>query len=143
MIYLKILACKSQEFLGNRYLLCYFPLEYSIHICTRFCSQFYHSHHLWQHNCCWPDHSQNSCHKKFELFILLSVWLQAEFNKMIRKLNLILLLIVWWQSLSLHDVMKFSNLMVQKIRFMMVASGKYKQNVWNILDTLPQYWWAV
>ena len=69
--YLKILAYKSEEFLSNRHLLCYFPSERSIHICTRFCSQFYHSHHLWLHHCCWPDHSQNSCHKKLELFILL------------------------------------------------------------------------
>ena len=36
-MYLKTLACKSQEFLGNRHLLCHFPLGHSIHICTRFC----------------------------------------------------------------------------------------------------------
>ena len=38
---------------------------------------------------------------------------------MIRKLSLIFLLIVWWYSLYLHDVINFSNLTVQKIRFLM------------------------
>ena len=64
-------------------------------------------------------------------------------NQMIRKLNLILLLIVWWWSLSLHDVMKFSYLTVRKIWFIMAGSHTYRQNVWNILDTFPQHWWAV
>ena len=41
-----------------------------IHICTMFCCKFYHTHHLWLHHCCWPDHSQNSCHKQLELLIL-------------------------------------------------------------------------
>ena len=61
-------------------------------------------------------------------------------NQMIRKLNLILLLIVWW---SLYEVMQFSNLTVWKNRFIMAGSHKYRQNVWNILDTFPQYWWSV
>ena len=64
-MYLKILGSKYQAFLGNRYLLCQFPSEHSIHICTSFCSQFYHSHHLWL-----SDHSQNCCHKQLELLIL-------------------------------------------------------------------------
>ena len=80
-MYLKILACKSQEFLGNRHLLRQFPLEHSVHICNRFCSQFYHSQQLWLHHCCWPDHSQNSCHKKLEVFILLARECKAKFFK--------------------------------------------------------------
>ena len=123
-MYLRILACKYQEFLGNRHLLCLFQSKYSIYICTRFCCLFYHSYDLLLHLCCWLDHSQNSCHKQLELFILLvqeSMVTSQTFRsnsffrfltqcsvpdkgrdllkdilskKMIRKLNLILLLIV-------------------------------------------------
>ena len=67
--YLKILAYKSQEFIGNRHFLCLFPSEHSTHICTRFCYLFYH-HHLWLRYCCWQDHSWNSCHKQLEPLIL-------------------------------------------------------------------------
>ena len=125
-MYLKILTCKSQEFLGNRRLLQQYPSKYryNIHICTSFCCLFYHSHHLWLHHCCCPDHSQNSCHKQLELLILsvqesmvssqifrgqsfFQILTQhqtkAEIcwrtfilpNEKIRKLNLILLLTVW------------------------------------------------
>ena len=113
-MYLKILASKYQAFVGNRQLKCYFPSEHSI-------CQFYHSHHLWLHHCCWLDHSLNSWHKQLELLILLfeeygykqsfsksilisisdSVRDERDLledilaNKMIRKLNLILLLILW------------------------------------------------
>ena len=43
--------------------------------------QFYHSHHLWLHRCCWPGHSQNSCHKQLELLTLSlkSACLQIKF----------------------------------------------------------------
>ena len=34
--------------------------------------------------------------------------------------------------------MKFSNLTLQKIRFIMAGSRNYRQNVWNILETFPQ-----
>ena len=142
-------------------------MEHIIYICTRRCCQFYHSRHLWLHHCCWPDHLQISCHSNWNFWFCRckSVWLQAEFfyvshsfdfwlvpdegrdlldeilpNQMIRKLNLILLLKVWWESLSLHDVMKFFNLTVRKIWFIMAGSRKYRQNVWIILDTFPQYW---
>ena len=56
-------------------------------------------------------------------------------NQMIRKLNSTLLLIAW---LSLHDVMKFSNLTLRKIRLIMAGSRKHRQNIWNVLDTFPQ-----
>ena len=69
-MYLKILACKSQEFLGNRYLLCQFPSEYSIHNLPQVSLPILPIHHLWMHHCCWPDHSQNSCQKQLELLIL-------------------------------------------------------------------------
>ena len=60
-----------KNILTKKHLLSYFPLEPNIHICTRFSSQFYHSHHLWLHHCSWPYQSQNSSHKKLQLFILL------------------------------------------------------------------------
>ena len=50
--YIKIFDCKSQEFLGNRHLLCFFPSKHSIPIYTRVCCLFYHPHHLWLHHCC-------------------------------------------------------------------------------------------
>ena len=110
-MYLKILASKYKEFLGK------FPSEHSIHICTRFCCQFYHSHDSWLHHCCWSDQSQYCCHNQWNFWFcrFKSVRLQAEFSisdsmpekgkdlledvlpkKMIRKLNFILLLTVWW-----------------------------------------------
>ena len=46
-------------------------------------------------------------------------------------------------NLSLHDVMKFCNVTVRKIRFMMGDSCKYRQKSWNVFDTFSQYWWAV
>ena len=60
--YLKVLAYKSQEFLGNRHFLCLFSSQHIIHICTSFCCVCYHPHHLWLHHCCWLDHSDNTCH---------------------------------------------------------------------------------
>ena len=47
------------------------------------------------------------------------------------------------RNLSLHGVMKFCNLTVRKIRFIMVDNCKYRQKLWNVLDTFSQYWWAV
>ena len=40
------------------------------HNFTRFCCQFYHSHHLWLLHCFWTDHSQNCWYKQLELLIL-------------------------------------------------------------------------
>ena len=39
------------------------------------------------------------------------------------------------RNLSLHDVMKFRNLTVRKIRFILADSRKYRQLSWNALDT--------
>ena len=47
------------------------------------------------------------------------------------------------RNLSQHDVMKFRNLTVWKIRFIMADSRKYRQTSWNVLDTFSQYLWAV
>ena len=43
------------------------------------------------------------------------------------------------RNLSLHDVMKFHNLTVRKIRFIMADSWKYRQTSWNVLDAFSQY----
>ena len=43
----------------------------------------------------------------------------------------------------LHDVMKFCNLTIRKIRFIMPDSRKYREKLWNVLDTFCKYWWAV
>ena len=47
--------------------------------------------------------------------------------------NVVIKLISKWR----HEI---SNLTVWKIRFIMAGSRKYGKNVWNILDTFPQYW---
>ena len=43
------------------------------------------------------------------------------------------------RNLSLHDVMKFRNLTVRKIRFIMADSRKYRLKSWNVLDAFSQY----
>ena len=146
-IYLKIFACKISIIYANSH-----QTEHSIQIFTRFCCQFYHSHHLWLHDCCWPNHSQNSCHKQLELLIL-SVQECMVTSRIFRSQSFFQFLtqcqtkaeiclktfcqirwsenwtwfycfIVWWQSLSLHDVMKFSNLTVRKVGFITAGSRK-------------------
>ena len=41
------------------------------------------------------------------------------------------------RNLSLHDVMKFRNLTVWKVRFIMADSRKYRQTSWNVLYFFP------
>ena len=43
------------------------------------------------------------------------------------------------RNLSLHDVMRFRNLTVWKIKFIMPDSRKYRQTSCNVLDTFSQY----
>ena len=119
---------------------------------------FYNSHHLWLHHCCWQDHRNAAISNwNFYFFWFKSVWLKAKFFEVShsfwfrarfagrhfakwddQKIELDFMLIAWWWSLSLHDLMKFSYLIVRKIRFIMAGNRKYRQNLWSILDTLSQ-----
>ena len=69
-MYLKILACKSQGFLGNTFYTS-FHQSIAFTFAPGFVANSYQSHHLWLDHCCWPVPSHNSCHKQLELFIFL------------------------------------------------------------------------
>ena len=153
-MYLKTLACKSQEFLGNRHLLSQLPSGHSIHICTRFCAAHSTIYTIYGYSITAGQITHRSpaiTNWNFWFFF------GSRINGYKRNfLKLVILLIFdsvpdkgkdLLEDILPNEMIRILNLMLclclPKIRFIMADSRKYRKNVWNILDTFSQYLWAV
>ena len=95
--------------------------EHSIHICTRFCYLYYHPRHLWLDHCCWP------------MVLRFTGGYVCKWDDQKNDLSCI----AYSAVIKQESMTSWNYLIAWKIKFVMADICKYRQNLWNILETLP------